>query len=315
MTSLLSQLPPIRGQYRENADLAGTTWFRVGGAAEVLFKPADTEDLAFFLKNKPKDIPVTVIGVGSNLLVRDGGVPGVVIRLGRGFVEIAVTPSNDGVWPPDAVMRRHDSLITAGAGALSLNVARYAQMQGIGGLEFLSGIPGTIGGALRMNGGAYGSDTAAVFVEAEAVDASGNIHRLDRAMGFTYRHCAIPEDWIFTRAVLQGHSTPPEEIAHRMQEIAAKREASQPIRTCTGGSTFKNPPGEKKAWQLIDEAGCRGLKLGGAQVSELHCNFLINTGDATAADIENLGEEVRRRVQENSGILLEWEIRRIGILP
>ena len=294
---LIDRLPPVRGRLSENAALAGITWFRVGGPAEVMFRPADREDLSAFLKAKPEDVPVTVIGVGSNLLVRDGGVPGVVLRLGRGFVEIAV----------------EDSDLLCGAGALDLNVATAARRAGLGGLEFLCGVPGTIGGALRMNAGAYGRETKDVVVWAEAVDPRGRIHRLDpEALGFTYRRSAVPQDWIFLGARLRGGPDEPDAIAARMAKIQETRAESQPLRTRTGGSTFKNPPGAK-AWQLIDRAGCRGLRRGGAMVSEKHCNFLINTGDATAVDLEELGEEVRRRVHAASGVELDWEIRRIGV--
>jgi len=294
---LIARLPAVRGRLTENAPLATVTWFRVGGPAEVMFRPTDAEDLAAFLAQKPADVPVTVIGVGSNLLVRDGGIPGVVIRLGREFARIAV----DG------------TAVTAGAAALDINVARAACEAEVAGLEFLAGIPGTIGGALRMNAGAYGCEMKDVTIAAEAVDEQGTFHRSASAdLGFSYRHCSVPDDWIFTGATLAGVRGEGETIARRMHEIARAREESQPLRTRTGGSTFKNPPGES-AWQLIDEAGCRGLRLGGAQVSEMHCNFLVNAGDATAADIEALGEEVRRRVRAATGIELEWEIRRIGV--
>jgi UDP-N-acetylmuramate dehydrogenase len=293
---LIDRLPPVRGRLSENAALANITWFRVGGTAEVMFRPADRDDLCAFLEAKPADVPVTVVGVGSNLLVRDGGVPGVVLRLGRGFVEITV--------------EGHDLL--CGAGALDLNVATAAKRAGLGGLEFLCGVPGTIGGALRMNAGAYGREMKDVLVWAEAVDPQGRIHRLEaEALGFTYRRSAVPEDWIFLGACLNGRADAPDAIARRMAEIQESRAESQPLRSRTGGSTFKNPPGAK-AWQLIDQAGCRGLRRGGAMISDKHCNFLINTGDATAADLEQLGEEVRRRVQAASGVDLEWEIRRIG---
>lgn len=293
---LIDRLPPVRGRYTADYDLGKVTWFRVGGPAEVMFRPADAEDLADFLAAKPDDVPVTVIGVGSNLLVRDGGVAGVVIRLGGPFAEITVD----------------EETITAGAAALDVNVAETARQACLGGLEFLSGIPGTIGGALRMNAGAYGGDTAGVVASAQAVDAKGRMHTLTLAdLGLTYRHSAVPEDWIFTSATLTGLSEDPAVIAGRMAAIRESREASQPVRTRTGGSTFANPEGHK-AWQLIDQAGCRGLTRGGAMVSELHCNFLLNTGDATAADLEGLGEEVRRRVRETSGVELRWEIRRIG---
>lgn len=294
---LIERLPSVRGRLTADAPLARTTWFRVGGPAEVLFRPADEQDLAAFLQGCPDDVPVTVIGVASNLLVRDGGVPGVVVRLGRGFAGV----SADG------------ARIRAGAAALDLNVALAARDAGIGGLEFLSGIPGTVGGALRMNGGAYGRETADVLVEATALDRRGGAHRLTRdAMGLSYRHCGVAEDRIFTGALFQGVPAAPSEVARRIEEIAQARAGSQPVRARTGGSTFANPPGDK-AWRLIDAAGCRGLRMGGAQVSEKHCNFLVNTGDATAGDLERLGEEVRRRVLGTSGITLEWEIRRIGI--
>ncbi len=295
-TALIDRLPPVRGRYRENAALDGITWFRVGGPAEVAFRPADRDDLIDFLRDKPAGVPVTVLGVGSNVLVRDGGVPGVVMRLGRGFADIGA----DG----------HE--IMCGAAALDINIANAAQRAGLAGLEFLCGVPGTIGGTLRMNAGAYGKEIKDVLVEAEALDANGKLHRLaPKDFGFAYRHTEIPEDWIFINARLAGQPGDAEDIARRMAEIKTARADSQPIRTRTGGSTFKNPPGEK-AWQLIEQAGCRGLKRGGAMVSEQHCNFLINTGTATAADLEGLGEEVRARVRETSGVDLEWEIRRIG---
>lgn len=299
---LIERLPAVRGRLTENAPLAGITWFRVGGAAEVMFRPADRDDLAAFLADKPADVPVTVIGVASNLLVRDGGIPGVVIRLGRGFADIKVTGTT----------------VEAGAAALDVNVARSAAEAGVAGLEFLVGVPGTIGGALRMNAGAYGREMTDVTVAAEAFDPTGRLHRLSHAeLGFSYRHCAVGEDWIFVAATLTGEPGAPEAIAARMRDIQEAREASQPIRTRTGGSTFANPTDPKaqgrKAWQLIDAAGCRGLTRGGAMVSEKHCNFLINTGTATAADLEGLGEEVRRRVFEATGVSLQWEIRRVGL--
>jgi UDP-N-acetylmuramate dehydrogenase len=294
---LIDRLPAVRGRLTENAPLGGVTWFRVGGPAEILFKPADEEDLSSFLRERPRDVEVTVLGVGSNLLVRDGGVKGVVVRLGRAFATVAARANR----------------IEAGAAALDLNVALAARDAGIGGLEFLSGIPGTIGGALRMNAGAYQSDLAQVFESASAFDDFGTLRRLDKAaMGFTYRHSAIPENWIFVGVALKGEDDDPKVIQARIQAIQAKREESQPVRARTGGSTFVNPPG-KRAWELIEAAGCRGLRRGGAMVSEKHCNFLINTGEATAADIEALGEEVRRRVKDHSGVDLAWEIRRIGV--
>ena len=294
--ALIDRMPPVRGRLAANAPIGLMTWFRVGGPAEVLFRPADAEDLAAFLSALPADIPVTVIGVASNLLVRDGGISGVTIRLGRGFVD--VTTEGDEV--------------RAGAGALDLNVAMTAADAGIAGLEFLSGVPGTIGGGLRMNAGAYGAEIKDVLVEASAVDRPGTIHRVPvTGLGLSYRHSDAPDDWIFTRAVLRGRRGEPAEIVARMAEIKAAREASQPIRARTGGSTFANPPGDS-AWRLIDAAGCRGLMRGGAMVSEKHTNFLINTGNATAADLEGLGEEVRRRVHARFGVVLSWEIRRIG---
>jgi UDP-N-acetylmuramate dehydrogenase len=293
---LIDRLPPVRGRLSENAPLAPITWFRVGGAAEIMFRPADIDDLAAFLAGKPADVPVTVIGVASNLLVRDGGVAGVVVRLGRGFVEIAAKGAE----------------VEAGAGALDLNVALTCQQAGIAGLEFMSGIPGTVGGGLRMNAGAYGTEFKDVLREAVALDPRGRRHALPiAALDLSYRHCGLPEDWIFVAARFSGEIGESAAIGRRMAEIQAAREASQPIRARTGGSTFANPPG-RKAWELIDAAGCRGLRRGGAMVSKMHANFLVNTGDATAADLEVLGEDVRRRVLSASGITLAWEIRRVG---
>ncbi|WP_119677847.1 UDP-N-acetylmuramate dehydrogenase [Indioceanicola profundi] len=294
---LIHRLPPVRGRLAADAPLGPMTWFRVGGPAEVLFRPADEEDLAQFLAACPADVPVTVIGVASNLLVRDGGVPGVVIRLGGAFAHVEV----------------EGGLVHAGAGALDLTVAMTAQEAGLAGLEFLSGIPGTIGGAVRMNGGAYGGEVVDVIVEAHGIDRAGGQHRWDRAgLGLSYRHCDVDEAVIFTRAAFRGRPGDKDAIKARIEEIQAARAESQPVRARTGGSTFANPPGNK-AWQLIDAAGCRGLSIGGAQMSEKHCNFMLNLGNATAADLENLGEEVRRRVKETSGIELRWEIRRIGL--
>src|SRR5882757_5024996 len=293
---LKSTMPGLRGRLLPNQSLAELTWFRVGGPAQVLFMPEDEADLAYLLEHLPAEIPVTVIGAGSNLIVRDGGVAGVVIRLGRGFNEVTIDSER----------------VTAGTAILDVMVARAAQKEGVAGLAFYSGIPGTIGGALRMNGGAYGGETKDVLIEARGVDRQGNVRTYSNAeMGFSYRHCGVPDDVIFTSATFQGRKGDPEAIAVEMAEIKSKREASQP-RNRTGGSTFKNPPGHS-AWKLVDEAGCRGLKVGNAQVSELHSNFLINTGDATAADIETLGESVRSRVKAHSGIELEWEIKRIGV--
>ncbi len=294
---LLARLPKVRGRLSADVPLAPLTWFRVGGPAEVLFRPADADDLAEFLAGTPLDIPVTVIGVASNLLVRDGGIPGVTVRLGRGFADIAVAGEE----------------IAAGAGALDLNVALTAAAAGLAGFEFLSGVPGTIGGGLRMNAGAYGGEIKDVLVAAEALDRGGALHRIPGGeMGLSYRNCGVAGDWIFTAARLRGRRGDPVAIARRMDEIRAAREASQPIRARTGGSTFANPPGDQ-AWRLIDAAGCRGLVRGGAMVSEKHANFLINTGAASAADLEGLGEEVRRRVHAEFGVVLEWEIRRVGV--
>jgi len=287
----------LRGQLLANQTLGEFTWFRVGGPAQAFFMPADDDDLAYFLRNTTAEIPVTVIGAGSNLIVRDGGVPGVVIRLGRGF---------------NAVKIEADHRVAAGTAMLDVMVARAAQTAAIAGLAFYSGIPGTVGGALRMNGGAYGGETKDVLVEARGIDRQGNIRTYSNAdMGFSYRHCGIPDDIIFTAATFQGRPGDPEAIAAEMAAIKSKREASQP-RNRTGGSTFKNPPGQS-AWKLVDEAGCRGLTIGLAKVSELHSNFLINIDGASAADIETLGETVRERVKAHSGVELEWEIKRIGV--
>ena len=295
--ALRPQMPQLRGRLLANQSLAELTWFRVGGPAQLLFMPEDEADLAYFLGRLPADIEVTAIGLGSNLIVRDGGVPGVVIRLGRGFNDIVV----------------EDTRVRAGTAVPDVRVARAAQEAGITGLEFFRGIPGGIGGALRMNGGADGGETKDVLVDARAVDREGRIHVLDNAaMHYTSRHCGAPEDYSVTAALFQGRRGDPAAIAAAMEKITESRETTQPVKSRTGGSTFKNPPGHK-AWQLIDAAGCRGLRIGGAQVSEMHCNFLINLGGATAADIETLGETVRRRVKENSGVDLEWEIKRIGM--
>jgi UDP-N-acetylmuramate dehydrogenase len=293
---LKARMPELRGRLLANQPLGEFTWFRVGGPAQAFLIPEDENDLASFLRNLSTEIPVTVIGAGSNLIVRDGGVPGVVIRLGRGFNDVRI----------------EEHRVTAGTAMLDVMVARAAQAAGVAGLAFLSGIPGTIGGALRMNGGAYGGETKDVLLETRGIDRQGNLRTFSNGeMGFSYRHCSAPDDVIFTAAVLQGRAGEPEQIAGEMATIKKKREASQP-RNRTGGSTFKNPPGHS-AWKLVDEAGCRGLTIGGAQVSELHSNFLINLGSASAADIETLGETVREKVKENSGIDLEWEIKRVGV--
>jgi UDP-N-acetylmuramate dehydrogenase len=298
LTPLLkSKMPELRGRALANQSLAELTWFRVGGPAQLLFMPEDEADLAYFLGQLPEEFAATVIGLGSNLIVRDGGVPGVVVRLGRGFNIIAVEGTR----------------IRAGAAVPDVKIARAAQEAGIGGLSFMRGIPGAIGGALRMNGGAYGRETKDVLVEARAVDRRGRMHVLSNAeMHYSYRHCGAPEDYIFTEALFAGERGDAKVIAQEMDKITEARESTQPVKSRTGGSTFKNPPGNK-AWQLIDAAGCRGLTNGAAQVSEMHCNFLINRGGATAADIEQLGEAVRRKVEAHSGITLEWEIARIGV--
>jgi UDP-N-acetylmuramate dehydrogenase len=297
LPALKSKLPTPRGRLLPNQPLADLTWFRVGGPAQVLFMPEDEEDLASFLRELPSDIPVTTVGLGSNLIVRDGGVEGVVIRLGKGFGAIAV----DGTQ------------IRAGTAVPDVKVARAAQEAGIAGLSFLRGIPGSIGGALRMNGGAYGGETKDVLIEARGVDRGGNIRTYTNAeMNFTYRHCGVGDDVIFTQALFAGRPGDADAIAAEMNKITESREATQPVKSRTGGSTFKNPPGHK-AWQLVDAAGCRGLRVGDAQVSEMHCNFLINLGNATAAEIETLGETVRQRVKNNSGVELAWEIKRIGV--
>jgi len=294
--SILEHLPHVKGRLAENSSLARLSWFRTGGPAEVLFEPADEADLQLFLRHVPGSIPLTVIGVGSNLLVRDGGVEGIVIRLGRGFAETKV----------------RGDVLKAGAGAMDVHVARAAQKAGVTGLEFLVGVPGTIGGGLRMNAGAYGQEMKDVLIHAHAMDRYGHVHEiLSEDFGFGYRSCTVDPSIIFLSASFHVANGDPAEIQDRMEAVANARQESQPIGTQTGGSTFKNPEGYK-AWELIEAAGCRGLQIGQAQVSEKHCNFLINLGDATATDIETLGETVRERVKTHSGIDLEWEIRRIG---
>ncbi len=293
---LLDRLPPVRGKLIENAPISGITWFRTGGPAEVLFHPADREDLIDFVSALEPDIERTVLGLGSNALIRDGGITGVVIHLGKAVGDITFDGTD----------------VIAAAGALDVAVSRAGRDRAIGGLEFLGGIPGTIGGALRMNAGAYGREISDVLVSAEAMDPAGNLHTLSPAdFAFSYRHSSINGNWIFLSARLSGEPGDPAAIDRRMTEIAEDRKSSQPIQARTGGSTFKNPPGAK-AWELIDAAGCRGLSIGDAMVSAHHCNFLINRGNATAHDLEALGEEVRKRVEAHSGIVLEWEIRRIG---
>jgi UDP-N-acetylmuramate dehydrogenase len=295
---LRARMPELRGRLIANQPLAELTWFRVGGPAQVLFSPQDEADLAYVLARLPAEVPATVVGLGSNLIVRDAGVAGVVIRLGRGFSDIVVESGER---------------LRAGTAVPDVKVARAAQEASIAGLSFLRGIPGSIGGALRMNGGAYGGETKDVLIEARGVDRAGRIVTFSNAdLHYTYRHCGAPEDVIFTQALFQGRPGDPAVIAAEMDKITESREATQPIKSRTGGSTFKNPPGHK-AWQLIDAAGCRGLTVGGAQVSTMHCNFLINLGSATAADIASLGETVRARVKANSGVELDWEIKRIGV--
>jgi UDP-N-acetylmuramate dehydrogenase len=294
---LKTLMPHLRGRLSANAPLADITWFRVGGPAQVLFAPADEADLSYFLKELPDDVPIHVIGLGSNLLVRDGGVPGVVIRLGRGFSEINVEP---------------DNRLRVGTAVPDVKVARAAAEAGLTGMAFYRGIPGSIGGALRMNAGAHGRETKDCLVSARAVDLDGNVHVFSNAdMNFTYRHCGIPDGWIFTEATFAGEPGDPAEIIKQMDEVADYREKNQPIKERTGGSTFKNPPGNS-AWKLVDAAGCRGLRYGGAKVSDMHCNFLINEEKASGEDVETLGEIVRARVKANSGVMLNWEIIRLG---
>ncbi len=297
-SDLKSTMPDLRGRLLANESLAPLTWFRVGGPAQILFTPADENDLAYFLSKLPGEIPVYVVGVGSNLIVRDGGVEGVVIRLSpRAF---------------GSVVAEGDT-VRAGTAALDKRVAEVAAAANIGGLEFYFGIPGSIGGALRMNAGANGGETKDVLVEAHGITRSGAKVTFSNAeMKFVYRSHGVDPSIIFTSALYRGQITDPEKIRARMNEVQQHRETAQPIREKTGGSTFKNPPGHS-SWKLVDAAGLRGFRVGGAQVSEMHCNFLINTGDATASDIETLGETVRERVKAHSGIELQWEIKRIGI--
>ena len=294
---LLDRLPPLTGRVQADAPLAPGTWFRVGGTAEALVRPSSPTDLAVFLAALPHDVPVMVLGAASNVIVRDGGVHGVVLRLARGFGEVRVEA--DGV--------------VAGAAALDATVAEHAAAAGLAGLEFLSGIPGTVGGAVAMNAGAYGGDVASCLDWAEIVTRSGQASRLPAAaLALAYRHATLPPGAIVTRARFRAHPGDPATIAARMATIRTSREATQPVRARTGGSTFRNPDGQR-AWELIDGVGGRGLCRGGAQVSEKHCNFLLNTGNATAADLEGLGEELRRRVHAATGVTLEWEIKRIGL--
>ncbi len=307
--NLRDHLPMVRGRYTENAPLGAVGWFRCGGVAEILFKPEDPDDLQEFLKNCPTDIPVTVLGVLSNTIVRDGGVRGVVVRMGRGFTDISF----------------EDTHVTAGAAALDINVANAAMEHGVGGLEFLCGVPGSMGGALRMNAGAYAREMKDILINAQGITRSGErVTFMPQDMNMTYRHCGVAEDFIFTQCTMRGLKEDKDVINARMSDIKTRREESQPIKSQTGGSTFANPsaqeleavglPPDTKTWWLIDQVGGRGLRMGGAQMSEKHTNFMINTGTATAQDLEDLGEEVKRRVLDRFHIDLRWEIRRIGVL-
>ncbi len=290
-------LPPVRGTLKADAPLAPLVWFKAGGAAQWLFEPKDADDLSAFLRDLDPSVPVMALGLGSNLIVRDGGVPGVVVRLGKPFAKVE---------------RLDATTLVCGGGASGILVSSTARDNGIAGLEFLRSIPGTVGGFVRMNGGAYGRETRDILIECDVVLRSGARATLGNAdLGYTYRHSTLPQGAVVVSATFRGHPGESAAIQAEMDRIAAAREESQPLRSKTGGSTFKNPDG-RKAWALVDEAGCRGLQIGGAQVSEKHTNFLLNTGDATSADIEALGEEVRRRVKETSGIELEWEIQRVG---
>lgn len=296
---LKAQLPDVRGSYRENEPLAPLTWFRVGGPAEILFKPKDAEDLADFIRHKPQNVPMTLVGVGSNLLVRDGGIPGVVVRLPAAFGTISVDQD------------RHQ--VTAGAFALDARVAQEAAKAGIGGMGFLAGIPGSIGGALRMNAGAHGAEIKDLLVEGRAIDPNGHLKTLQaKEFGHQYRHCSLDADWVFLSATFQGQPSSTDEQRRIIQSVQERREATQPIKSRTGGSTFKNPK-DGSAWKAVDAAGLRGHQIGGAQVSPMHCNFLLNNGSATAHDLESLGEHIRQRVFETQGCLLEWEIKRLGV--
>ena len=296
--SVCYAMPPVRGRLTHGAPLAPLVWFKSGGAAEYLFEPADVRDLETFLYALDPAVPVMGLGLGSNMIVRDGGVPGVVVRLGKVFAKVE---------------RIDATTLKCGGGAPGILVTSTARDAGIGGLEFMRSIPGTVGGFVRMNGGAYGREVKDVLVDAEVVLRSGEVRTLALGdLGYTYRHSALPEGAIVVSATFRGHAEAPEVVQAEMDRIAAAREESQPLRSKTGGSTFKNPDGHK-AWQLVDKAGCRGLRRGDAQVSEKHCNFLLNLGDATSADIEGLGEEVREKVKADSGVTLEWEIQRVGV--
>lgn len=290
-------LPKVKSSYRFNADLSKTSWFNVGGPAQILFRPKNLEDLIFFLKNRPQELPITVLGACSNVIISDGGIDGVVIKLGGDFAKI----------------NHQDNLIEIGGGCLCINAALYSKINALSGLEFLSGVPGSIGGAIAMNAGCYNSDVSQVLISATAIDFDGQIHHFQNAdFGFKYRGNSLPKNLIFVEGIFKTKESTPEEVGKKIAEFNQKRESTQPIRSKTGGSTFKNPPGEKKAWQLIDEAGCRGLKVGDAQISEKHCNFMINNGSASAGDLIALGNLVIDRVKEKTGVVLEWEIKVIG---
>lgn len=305
---IVQSLPPVRGRISLEVNLDKVTWFRVGGPAQILFKPADKDDLIFFLKNKPKDLPIFPLGVGSNVIIRDGGIPGVVVRLGRPFNYIHQDPNKP-------------YQLEVGASTLDRNLAYYAAENSLGGFGFLSGIPGTIGGALKMNAGAYGSEVKDILQSVNIIDEDGNEYNLTRdELDISYRSIKIPnmdKNYIFLSAAFEGYSEDKAAIYDEIEKIDTARHATQPVNERTGGSTFKNPDGlsqkEHKAWELIEKSGCRGLTVGGAKVSEKHCNFLINNGNATASDIENLGEKVRQTVKETTGVDLEWEILRLGV--
>ena len=299
MSAAVMELPPIQGEAERGGSLADFIWFRTGGPAEWLVRPKDAADLSAFLGELDPAIPVMPVGVGSNLIVRDGGVPGIVVRLPKSMAKVTVEPGNR---------------VRAGGGAMGITVASKARDSAIQGLEFMRGIPGTAGGAVRMNAGAYGREVADILIEATLVLRDGGVETWPaERFGYTYRHSEVPEGAVVVEALFEGAHGDPAAIGAEMNRIAEEREASQPLRSRTGGSTFKNPPGTK-AWKLIDSAGCRGLRIGDAQVSEKHCNFLLNLGNASAADIEALGEEVRRRVAAESGVRLEWEIQRVGVV-
>ncbi len=298
-STLAAHLPEVRGKYEVNAPLGKFSRYQVGGPAEVLFTPEDAEDMAKFMSLKSYDAKVTVLGMASNVLIRDGGVPGVVVRIGKNMADIRIRGSE----------------LHVGAGAGTMTIAAKARDESLQGMEFLSGIPGAVGGALRMNAGAFGREMKDIVTHAKVLDSNGMIRdmKVDE-LGFAYRGCGVPDDYVFVSAVLRGSPGPAPEIQRRMREIQAVRESTQPIRQPSGGSVFKNPPTGPKAWELIDKAGCRGMTIGGAQVSELHCNFIVNSGSGTAEDIETLAKTVRRKVKETSDVELEWEIKRIGVL-